>query len=197
MINSKADYREYVREDRKALGRENRKFPLTLLDWPLRFQLVLRRAEYYTNCKKHPVFKPAVLFFQLRHRIVGNKCGYSIPLNTCGKGLNLAHLGTVIINAHAQIGEYCRIHADVNIGTSAGAGGEAPTIGNNVYIGPGAKLFGKITIADGIAIGANAVVNKSFTEENISIAGVPAKKISDKGSKGLLYSPHNVEADGK
>lgn len=190
MINSKADYREYVHEDRKALGREKRKFPLTLIDWPLRFQLAMRRAEYYTNCKKHPFFKPIVLFFQLRYRIIGNKCGYSIPLNTCGKGLNLAHLGTVIINAHAHIGDYCRIHADVNIGTSAGAGGEAPTIGNNVYIGPGAKLFGKILIADGIAIGANAVVNKSFTEPNISIAGVPARKISNKGSKGLLYSPN-------
>ena len=195
MITSLSDYHEYVREDRRALNRVNRKFPLVLLDWPLRYQLILRRAEYYTNCKKSFLYKPLVLYFQLRHRMFGNKCGYSIPLNTCGKGLNLAHVGTVIINANAHIGDYCRIHAGVNIGTSAGSGGEAPTIGDNVYIGPGAKLFGKITIAEGIAIGANAVVNKSFTEPYISIAGVPAKKISDKGSKGLLYSPNNMEAE--
>lgn len=55
-----------------------------------------------------------------------------------------------------------------------------------MYIGPGAKIFGDIFIADNIAIGANAVVNKSFYESNITIAGVPAKKISNKGSKGLL-----------
>lgn len=195
MISSLSDYREYVREDRKALNRTNRRFPFTLLDWPLRYQLILRRAEYYTNCKKGFLAKPLVLFFQLRHRMFGNKCGYSIPLNTCGKGLILAHVGTVIINANAHVGEYCRIHAGVNIGTSAGAGDKAPTIGNNVYIGPGAKLFGSITIADGIAIGANAVVNKSFTEPNVSIAGVPAKKISDNGSEGLLYSPSENEAD--
>ena len=49
-IKNKKDYREYVREDRKALGRENRRWPLTLFDMPLRYQLALRRAEYYNNC---------------------------------------------------------------------------------------------------------------------------------------------------
>jgi serine O-acetyltransferase len=61
-----------------------------------------------------------------------------------------------------------------------------PKIGDNVYIGPGAKIFGDIEIADGIAIGANSVVNRSFTEPNIGIAGIPAKKINDKGSEKLL-----------
>lgn len=37
MIKSRKDYREYVREDRRALGRENRLFPLTLFDLPLRY----------------------------------------------------------------------------------------------------------------------------------------------------------------
>ncbi len=194
MIKSKKDYLEYVREDRRALGREKRRFPLTLLDWPLRYQLILRRAEYYTNCYTHFWQKPLVFYARLRHRMFGNKCGYSIPLNTCGKGLNLAHLGTVVINANAEIGEYCRIHVDVNIGTAAGHGGAAPKIGNGIYIAPGAKIYGPIEIADGIAIGANAVVNKSFTTPNISIGGVPAKQISDKGAKGLLYMPSTTEA---
>nr|WP_292372222.1 hypothetical protein [Methanosarcina sp. UBA411] len=61
-------------------------------------------------------------------------------------------------------------------------------MGNNVYIGPGAKIFGNITIADDIAIGANSVVNKSFYEKGISIAGVPAKKINNKGTNGILLS---------
>ena len=189
MISSKTEYKEYVKEDRKAADRVGRKFPLTLFDWPLRYQLALRRAEYYSNCKKSILFKPLVFFFQLRHRIIGNKCGYTIPLNTCGKGLNLAHLGTIIINKNARVGDYCRIHADVNIGTAAGKSGDAPTIGNCVYIGPGAKLYGKIVIADGIAVGANSVVNKSFITPGITIAGVPARKISDKGSSGLIYTP--------
>lgn len=66
------------------------------------------------------------------------------------------------------------IQAGVNIGVNNGG---VPTIGDNVYIGPGAKLFGAIEIANDVAIGANAVVTKSFTESNITIAGIPAKII--------------------
>lgn len=44
-----------------------------------------------------------------------------------------------------------------------------------MYIGPGAILFGDITIADNVSIGANATVNRSFTEPNVVIAGTPAK----------------------
>ncbi len=98
-------------------------------------------------------------------------------------------MGTVVISAGAKIGEYCRIYVDVNIGTAAGQGALAPTIGNRVYIAQGAKLFGPIEIADDIAIGANAVVNKSFLTSGVTIAGVPAKQISNKGTKGLLYVP--------
>lgn len=74
----------------------------------------------------------------------------------------------------------------VNIGTQAGDKDLAPTLGNNIYIAPGAKLFGKIIIEDNIAIGANSVVNKDFLEKNISIAGVPARKISNKGPLNLI-----------
>ena len=54
---------------------------------------------------------------------------------------------------------------------------DAPIIGNNVEVGFGAVIIGKVKIADGIKIGANSVVTKSFLEPNIKIAGVPAKKI--------------------
>lgn len=52
-----------------------------------------------------------------------------------------------------------------------------PVIGDNCYIGPGAKLFGDIRIGNNVAIGANSVVNKSF-EDNVTIAGVPAKIVN-------------------
>jgi len=69
----------------------------------------------------------------------------------------------------------------VNIGTIPGSLDSAPIIGDNIYIGPGAKLYGKITIPNGCVIGANSVVNKSFEEENVCIAGVPAKIIKHIG----------------
>ena len=55
-----------------------------------------------------------------------------------------------------------------------------------MYIGPGAKIFGPIKIANNVAIGANAVVNKDCLEDNATLAGVPARVVSHKGSNGLL-----------
>lgn len=122
------------------------------------------------------------------------KLGFTIPPNVFGPGLNIPHYGPIVINSNAKIGANCRIHNCVNIGTKAGFSDLAPKIGNNVYIGPGAKIFGDIEIADGIAIGANSVVNKSFIEKGIGIAGVPAKKINDRGSDGLLIKANEILA---
>jgi len=44
-----------------------------------------------------------------------------------------------------------------------------------------AQWYLGVYIANNVAIGANALVNKSVEEENIAIAGVPAKKISNNG----------------
>ena len=102
--------------------------------------------------------------------------------NVFGPGLSIGHHGTIVVNGNSKVGANCRIHVCVSIGTKAGYSDVAPTLGDNIYIGPGAKLFGSIYIADGIAIGANSVVNKPFKEQNITIAGIPARKISSKGS---------------
>lgn len=69
-----------------------------------------------------------------------------------------------------------RINADIVIGENNGEE-NVPMIGNSVVIEPGAKIFGKIIIADGIHIGANSVVNKSFTEPNVVIVGAPARVV--------------------
>lgn len=90
------------------------------------------------------------------------------------------HLGSILMNSKTKIGRDCKIH----IHTAFVAGGRndfAPTIGNNVVIGVGATIVGDVHLADNIAVGANALVNKSFEEENIAIAGVPARKISNNG----------------
>lgn len=200
MIKSKQDYIDYLEADKKAVG-----FPdkLTLKDrsydfifgnelW--KFQQLLRKVEYYKNCKKSRFWKPYYSYLWRKLLKQQLKLGFFIRPNCFGPGLSIRHHGTIIVNPHAKIGSNCRIHPCVVIGTQAGFSDMAPTIGNNVYIGPGAKIFGPITIADGIAIGANAVVNKSFLEKNITIAGVPAKKVSNKGSKDFLHD--SVPSEG-
>jgi len=61
-------------------------------------------------------------------------------------------------------------------------------LGDNIYIGPGVKISGPIRIADNIAIGANSVVMHDFNTPSISIAGAPARKISDTGSEEYIIA---------
>ncbi|GAA3319001.1 hypothetical protein GCM10020331_024100 [Ectobacillus funiculus] len=56
--------------------------------------------------------------------------------------------------------------------------GAVPKIGNNVYIGPGAKIFGGITIGNNVSIGANSVVTKDVPD-NVTVVGIPAKIIAE------------------
>ena len=185
MISSKTDLREYLEADKRALSR-TKAYP-AINDYIWKYEILLRKCEYYHNLEKKSIIKKlwgGVIRY--RRSSLGAMCGFSIPVNTVGKGLCIAHIGPIIISQYARIGDNCRIHVGVNIGADARKSCVAPRIGNNVYIAPGAKIFGDVEIADNIAIGANAVVNKSFLEKSISIGGVPAKKISDLGSEGIF-----------
>ena len=199
MIENKKQFWEYVYEDFRACGVVDGIYvgdvrsKLSLCRYAfglnkLHYQFLLRYSEYITNCCKLRFYGKMVRW---HCRNLGTKLGFHIPFNICGKGLNLAHEGTVIISWEAKIGEYCRIHAGVNIGVNGDIPG-APVIGNGVYIGPGAKIFGPIEIADFVAIGANAVVNESIAVSNLTVAGIPAKVISNKGSRKLLYYPNEM-----
>ena len=190
VISSKEEYLAYLEADRINLGCAKNAANYLFHDiW--RYQRLLRRLEYQKNCKKGRVAGVVELYLRLRFKHLGTRLGFSISPNTFGPGLALVHQGTVVVNHHARIGANCRVHIDVNIGASGGTS-DAPQLGHNVYIAPGAKLFGGIYIADGVAIGANAVVNRSFDEPDITIGGVPAKKISDKGSADAGWQPKNT-----
>jgi len=185
MIQTKQDYHYYLLADRMAKAIPLRFGILQKLkywfmpNYVWEFQKSLRKLEYYKNCKKGLFNLVVQIYISRKYRRLSNKCGFSIPANVFGPGLSIAHRGTIIVNGGSRIGNNCRLHACVNIGTEAGFGDKAPSIGNNCYIGPGAKIYGDIKLADNVAIGANAVVNKSFSERNTAIAGIPAKKISN------------------
>ncbi len=120
------------------------------------------------------------------------RLGFSVPLNVFGPGLAIVHYGLLVVSPHARIGRDCRVHAGVNIGGTAGfmpaheAAEYAPQIGDGCYIGPGAKIFGRTRIGHDCAIGANAVVNNLETGDGVTIAGIPARVISHKGSRGMI-----------
>ncbi len=193
-IRTREDYRFYLEADRASLE-VTRSRPRLLGDEIWRFERLLRTVEYAENCLTSPLWAPYRALLSLRLHRLSTRLGFTIPPNVFGPGLAIAHRGTIVVNSCARVGANCRIHVCVNIGSKAGTDLMAPEIGDDVYIGPGTMLFGSIRIADGIAIGANSVVNRSFEEPNITIAGAPARKVADRGSEGLVV--RGTEAAGR
>jgi serine O-acetyltransferase len=99
--------------------------------------------------------------------------GFSIPPNVFSEGLCIGHYGSIVVSRHAKIGKYCALNSGVNIGGTAAK--TAAVIGDYCYMGPGVKIISDVVLGNHVRIGANAVVNKSFPEDHITIAGVPAR----------------------
>lgn len=182
-IQSKKDLLYYLEQDRIALKR-----PVGFVlhkDKIWRFEILLRQAEYYCNCMPG-ILKKIGSFYKRRLYRLGLKCGgFSIPVNCFGPGLSIAHYGSIVVNNTAKVGKNCRIHEGVTIGAT-GRNGQAATIGNNCFLATGAKVIGDVHLGNDIAVGANAVVTKSFVENGITVGGVPAKKISNHTSRDFL-----------
>ena len=102
------------------------------------------------------------------------KTGITIGINSFDKGLYILHYGCIVVNGTARFGDNCVVQCGVNVSSDVIGG-------NHCYLGTGCKLMIRISIGNDTIVGANAVVTKSFDEDNIVIAGVPAEKISNKG----------------
>ncbi len=137
---------------------------------------------------KLPVFKQIFKTFSfIWHKIIEITTGIDIPSNTqIGSGFYIGHFGGIIINEEVKIGENCNISQGVTIGVGGrGENSGCPVIGDRVFIGPGAKVFGKIKIGNDVAIGANAVVTKDLPDNAVAV-GIPAKIINYQGSQDFI-----------
>lgn len=108
------------------------------------------------------------------------------PMTEVGGGLYLPHALNIVVNRRCRIGRNVNLSHGVTLGI-ANRGGKAgtPEIGDRVYIGPGAVIFGAIRIGDEAAIGANCVVTKEVPNRSV-VVGIPGKVISNDGSDGYV-----------
>ena len=173
MIKTKAQLKEYIDCETALYPCGFMKYvPLMVTEQQIlrRHCILLRKAEYYYNRKNMFLYR-FYLFFLSR---LQNRYGIHIPVNVFGKGLNINHTGLIVVNAHARVGEHCKLNAGTTIGENAG---ERPVLGDRVYIGPGVRIFGNVKIADDVKIGANAVVTHSCDVKGATLAGIPARII--------------------
>ena len=114
------------------------------------------------------------LIYKLLFKLVQIVTGIELPCEVrLGRNFVIDHFGGIVISGYAQFGDNCRIRTGVVVGLRHVDEPCAPIIGNDVDIGAGAKLLGRITVGDNVLIGANAVVITDVPANSIAV-GNPA-----------------------
>lgn len=121
--------------------------------------------------------KPCSLLYKFLKIASQILTGIDLPCEaTVGRRLRIEHFGGIIISGDARLGDDVVLRNGVTIGLKRTNEPGAPTIGNGVDIGAGAKLLGPIHIGDGAVIGANAVVLCDVPAGALAV-GIPARII--------------------
>ena len=112
-----------------------------------------------------------MIFNKLNSTLAGCTIGRGAEF---GPGFVLFHANGVVINGKVVAGEQVHLQHQVTIGDDLQ--GRSPTLGSNIHIGAGAKIFGPIAVGDGARIGANAVVVHDVGPDT-TVVGIPAKPV--------------------
>lgn len=177
MITNKTELKDYLTEDLKRFNKKP-----TLKDWVLKnewayiykYIKTLRYLEYYLNSKK----KLPYLFYFFKYKRLCYKLSIDIKPNNVGPGFRIMHLGGLVcMKKNCRIGKNCTILPGVVIGNKhLNDDNSWVYIGDNCYIGLGAKIFGQVNIGNNVTIGANAVVTHDIPD-NAVVGGIPARII--------------------
>ena len=118
--------------------------------------------------------KAMSLVYRVLYKLVQILTGIELPCEAeVGRNFVIDHFGGVIVSGYARFGNDCRIRNGVVVGLARTDDPCAPTIGDNVDIGAGAKVLGRIRIGNNVLIGANAVVTCDVPDDCVAV-GVPA-----------------------
>jgi serine O-acetyltransferase len=136
--------------------------------------IVYRFGRWRYGVKPSIVRKFFSLIYKILYKLVQILTGIELPCEaTVGRNFIIDHFGGIIVSGYAKFGDNCRIRNGVVVGLRRIDQKFAPVLGNNVDVGSGAKLLGRIQIGDNTIIGANAVVLSDVPANSIAV-GVPA-----------------------
>lgn len=115
------------------------------------------------------------------------------PAAVIGPGFYVSHGVGLVIGGWVRVGERSVFLGGVNVGAPSRARLEdMPELGDDVYVGAGARVLGGIRVGNRVFIGANAVVTRDVPDDSkvVSEAGVKivtagqrkAPRTADRGS---------------
>ena len=197
-------YRAFLEDVDRYRIRPRPRWVVILLCQGLWATSVYRFFHPFVHARSGPIRRVAHLLSVFAVKFIQVVSGISLPPEAeIGPGFYVGHFGTTIVNPRVRIGRNCNIANGVVIGS--GGRGEhlgqdregVPEIGDRVFIGPGAVIFGPIRIGDDAAIGANSVVHKSVPDRAV-VSGVPARVVGGHGSflyvnyRGMEHDPDRL-----
>ncbi|EFK4121112.1 serine acetyltransferase [Escherichia coli] len=93
-----------------------------------------------------------------------------------GGGLVIMHGHDIVIGRDVVIGRNCKILNGVTLDNkdTESTENQQPVVGDNVIIGTGAKILGKVVIGNNVKIGANSVVISDIAPDSVAV-GIPAR----------------------
>jgi serine O-acetyltransferase len=143
----------------------------------------LRNSQYYKGRNKLKFMMHKFFLLQCKY-----KYGYEIPVPArFGKGIFINHMGNVIINPLAVIGDNFTTNGSLVIGqTNRGSKKGVPTLGNNVWVGNGAVIVGKINIGNNVMIAPNAYVNFDVPDNSVVIGNPGTIRQNENATDGYI-----------
>jgi serine O-acetyltransferase len=136
--------------------------------------VVYRYGRWRYGVRPTPLRKLLSLIYRILFKLTQIMTGIELPCEVeIGRNFVIDHFGGIVISGFAKFGDNCRIRNGVVVGLKLADDPCAPIIGDNVDIGAGAKILGRIRIGNNVLIGANAVVISDVPDSSIAV-GVPA-----------------------
>ena len=145
-------------------------------NYRFRFLFWLRVAEM-TQCNRH--FRWLYPLAAICYHHYSQKGNIEISFYSVGKGVKIQHTaGFIIVHSEARIGDNVHLSPGVIVGISSlNRRHELPVIGNDCYLAPNAKVFGKCHIGHRVVIATDTVVRDMDVPDDAIVVGTPAKII--------------------
>jgi len=143
-------------------------------------QLLFRSMSF---CQRHRLKLVAAVLYRLNGFLTSATIGRNADL---GPGFVIVHSVGVVINSSVRAGRNLVVYHGVTIGA---AHDQVPLLGDDVYVGAGAKIIGGIRVGSNVRIGANAVVTKDVPD-GATVIGIPARIVR---LNGVAVSPASTD----
>jgi serine O-acetyltransferase len=136
-------------------------------------QVLYRLTQF---CQRRRWVLPALALYRLNaamgHAVIGRGA-------VLGEGLVVLHSFGIVINSDVRAGRNLVLEHGVTIGAEKG---QSPALGDDVFVGAGAKILGAIRVGSRVRVGANAVV-VSDVPDGATVVGVPARVVRLDGAR--------------